>query len=233
MARTRTRVPADDDGPASPRSPRAPSRGRAAAAAAAAADADGPASPTPARRSSSKGRAASGGASTSAAVASAAATAAPRGWPGQHQLRVDSDLAWAALLYAPLLVWWLCVFSGVAHYDGPAPGKHGGGHAHARRGIAHPMLAFDRAVLRPAGGLLPFAILALRVAVNWAADRWDEAAAEASGRRASAAGDSGSGSGRKRRLATLAWSCGWLYALVALARILLYVAHLFALKVGG
>ncbi|GBF93091.1 hypothetical protein Rsub_05702 [Raphidocelis subcapitata] len=176
-----------------------------------------PASPRPMTR---KARASTGAAAAAAAAAAAVAAVAtsppkpPGGWPGQHPLRIESAAAFWVLAVGPLLVWWLAVFSGISAYDGLPVGG---------RKVRHALLWFDKGLLRPAGALLPFAILAARLAVNAAADALsgDEAAAAAA-------------AARRRRgrgqLGTLAWSCGWLYSLIALARILLYLSHYYAMR---
>lgn len=145
-------------------------------------------------------------------------------WRQQYPLRIDSTLLFWAVIIGPLILWWACICAGVSAYEGLPKGQ---------KYVYHLMFWFDRGLLRPAGALLPFAVLGARVAANLLADVWEGSHGTAA---AAAAVQSGSGMrrhGGARALSTLAWSCLWVYSLVAAARVVIYLTHLFALKVRG
>jgi hypothetical protein len=134
-------------------------------------------------------------------------------------LVLESHTAFQALLLAPLAVWWLGILLGMWVYEGLPHGQR----------VYHVMLWFDRGLLRPAGPLVPFAVLAARAGVHWLAHKMQ------------AAGTSGSSSGaagvqqRKLqqqgvRLGSLVLSCLVVYSGMAVARLAIYLTHYFLLQ---
>jgi hypothetical protein len=134
-------------------------------------------------------------------------------------LVLESHAAFQALLLAPLVVWWLAILLGMWVYEGLPYGQR----------VYHVMLWFDRGLLRPAGPLVPFAVLAARAGVHWLAHKMQ------------AGGGFGSSSGvargqqrklqqRGMRLGSLVLSCLVVYSGMAVARLAIYLTHYFLLQ---
>ncbi|KAF8067178.1 PNPLA1 [Scenedesmus sp. PABB004] len=126
-------------------------------------------------------------------------------------LVLESGPAFRALLIAPLVVWWLAIFAGMWWFEGLPHGTR----------VHHALLWFDRGVLRPAGPLVPFAVLAARAAVHWG-----EAALAAARGGAPAPRRHARGGG----LGSLLLSCAAAYAAIAAARLGIYLSHVMLLR---
>jgi len=144
------------------------------------------------------------GAAGAAAARPPAASTAP--------LRIPSDLAFGALLLLPLAFWAAALAAGMALHDG-VPTKA------QRAAIDHPLQWFDSAVLARFGNLLPFGMLALRMAACALPLSGD--ARRAGGGKAAAGG----GGGAPARAATLARIAAAAYGALAALRIGVYLAH--------
>jgi hypothetical protein len=134
-----------------------------------------------------------------------------------HPLVVPSERAFHALLLAPLLVWWLAVLAGAWSYRGLPKGQR----------VAHGMMWFDKGVLRPAGGLVPFVVLLLRAAVHAGAHVWRRQRNPQHARWATQAQAQARG---WPQLGSLVLSCLVVYAGMAVARIAIYLTHYFLLS---
>ncbi|WIA12665.1 hypothetical protein OEZ85_006311 [Tetradesmus obliquus] len=91
--------------------------------------------------------------------------------------------------------------------------------------VYHVMLWFDRGLLRPAGPLVPFAVLAARAGVHWLAHQLQS-------------GEAGRGvvqqqqqkQWRAVKLGSLALGCMAVYSSMAVARLAVYLTHYFLLQ---
>lgn len=136
-------------------------------------------------------------------------------WPQEQPLVLPNGAAFTALLVAPLVIWWVAMALGIWLYEGL---PHGGK-------VWHAMSWFDRGFLRPAGPLLPFAVLAARVAIHVVHHLLPS-------QQAAATTSSSSSKGRRLRLqlGTLALTAGLVYVVLAVVRLLVYLAHYWALN---
>jgi hypothetical protein len=126
-------------------------------------------------------------------------------------LVLESHTAFQALLLAPLVVWWVAILMGMWVYEGLPRGQK----------VYHVMLWFDRGLLRPAGPLVPFAVLAARAGVHWLAHRLQDDAAGVQQQQQKQR--------RGLRLGSLALSCLVVYSSMAVARLAIYLTHYFLL----
>lgn len=131
-----------------------------------------------------------------------------------HPLVIPSDQAFLALLIVPLLVWWVAVLAGAWVYEGLPKGQK----------VYHVMMWFDKGLLRPAGALVPFAVVLLRALVHFVAHTVGRGAPAATAK------------GRKQqqqpdlRLGSLLLHCLTVYAAMAAARLAIYLTHYFLLS---
>jgi hypothetical protein len=131
------------------------------------------------------------------------------------ELVLESHTAFQALLLAPLVVWWLAILLGMLAYEGLPHGQR----------VYHVMLWFDRGLLRPAGPLVPFAVLAARAGVHWLAHKMQTGGAAGVKQQQ-----------RKQqqqqgvRLGSLTLSCLVVYSAMAVARLAIYLTHYFLLQ---
>jgi hypothetical protein len=126
-------------------------------------------------------------------------------------LVLESHTAFQALLLAPLVVWWLAILLGMWVYEGLPRGQK----------VYHVMLWFDRGLLRPAGPLVPFAVLAGRAGVHWLAHKMQAGGAVQQQQQKQRRG---------LRLGSLALSCLVVYSSMAVARLAVYLTHYFLLQ---
>lgn len=132
-----------------------------------------------------------------------------------HPLVIPSDQAFKALLIVPLVVWWVAVLAGAWVYEGLPKGQK----------VYHVMMWFDKGLLRPAGALVPFAVVLLRALVHLVAHTVGRGAAPAA-----------TGKGCKQqqqpglRLGSLLLHCLTVYAAMAAARLAIYLTHYFLLS---
>lgn len=123
-------------------------------------------------------------------------------------LVVESDSAFKALLVVPLVIWWLAIAAGVAAYEGMPPGK---------KRVYHIMLWFDKGILRPAGPLVPFVILAVRSGVLAVAHWWENRHAARPKR------------SLQLDIGCLTLVCVKVYAAMAAIRVIVYLIHYYAI----
>lgn len=135
-----------------------------------------------------------------------------------HPLVLPSDKAFMALLIVPLLVWWAAVLAGAWVYEGLPKGQK----------VYHVMMWFDKGLLRPAGPLVPFAVLIARAVVHGVDHRW---------RLRGLHGPAAAAKRRHLQLGSLLVNCLTVYAAMAVARLAVYLTHYFLLSqrwvVGG
>lgn len=130
-----------------------------------------------------------------------------------HELVVPSDKAFSALLVVPLVVWWVAVLAGVWVYEGLPKGQK----------VYHAMIWFDKGLLRPAGPLVPFAVLMARAVVHALQTNWQLSHVV------------GPAAAAKRRaygmqLGSLMLNCLTVYAAMAVARLAIYLTHFFLMS---
>ncbi|KAF6255374.1 hypothetical protein COO60DRAFT_1702850 [Scenedesmus sp. NREL 46B-D3] len=140
-------------------------------------------------------------------------------------LVLEPHTAFQALLLAPLVMWWVAILLGMWVYEGRPHGQR----------VHHVMLWFDRGLLRPAGPLLPFAVLAARAGVHWLAHKLQVggvSSSSSSGNRGVAARVQQQQRQQQQgmRLGSLALSCLVVYSSMAVARLAIYLTHYFLLK---
>lgn len=134
-------------------------------------------------------------------------------------LVVESTKAFRVLLLAPLVVWWVAIFMGMWVYEGLPKGQR----------VYHVMTWFDSGILRPAGSLVPFAVLGARAAVHLGA----HVVRHGLSGRGGSGSSGGRGTGQRRvalRLGSLLMHCLALYTVMAVARMGIYLAHFWLLK---
>lgn len=129
-----------------------------------------------------------------------------------HPLVVPSDSAFKALLITPLLVWWVAVLAGAWVYEGLPKGQR----------VQHIMMWFDKGVLRPAGALVPFAVLICRALVHFVEHHWQA-------RNAGSAAAAGKRKQGGLQLGSLLLNCLTVYSAMAAARLAIYLTHYFLL----
>jgi hypothetical protein len=141
--------------------------------------------------------------------ASSSKAGASISWPQEQPLVLPNSAAFTALLVTPLVIWWVAMALGIWLYEGLPHGTK----------VWHAMSWFDRGFLRPAGPLIPFGVLAARVAIHVVHHLLPESGSSSSkGRRV------------RPRLGTLALTAGLVYVGLAVVRLLVYLAHYWALN---
>lgn len=128
----------------------------------------------------------------------AAATA-----PHTEPLVLPSRAVFFALLLAPLALWFVAVGAGILSYQGLPSGSSR---------LQHALTWFDRGVLRPAGPLLPLAVLAARMSLH------------------ALIGRLAGGQTAPLRFGSLSFEALVMYGVITVARLLVYLVHYTALS---
>lgn len=137
-------------------------------------------------------------------------------------LVLESRAAFKALMIVPLIVWWTALVAGMWAYEGLPKGQK----------VYHPMLWFDRGIVRPAGPLVPFLVLLIRAAIHGAdyVLRHGISSSVAAARSVVARATSGAVVKRPGvKLGTLLVWCLVIYVMMAVARAGIYLTHWFLL----
>jgi len=124
--------------------------------------------------------------------------------PLEQPLALESTTAFKVLVIAPLIVWWLAVGAGIVLYEGLPKGEK----------VYHVMIWFDKGILRPAGPLVPFAVVGLRAAIHALVHHMAHSNKPFSQR-------------PRTPIGTLVWSCLRVYVVMAVARVVIYLTHTF------
>lgn len=129
--------------------------------------------------------------------------------PPQRALTAPPPAALVALFFAVAVFWWACVGAGVSDYEGRPAGV---------KRVAHALIWYDDAVVRPIGSVVPFVALLARVAGALGA-----AAAAAARQRPRQPPQTQQ---QQQPLPALAWSCLAVYCAIAAARGAVYGVNL-------
>eukprot|EP00879_Flechtneria_rotunda_P003253 GHRR01003477.1.p1 GENE.GHRR01003477.1~~GHRR01003477.1.p1 ORF type:complete len:322 (+),score=96.24 GHRR01003477.1:1150-2115(+) len=125
-----------------------------------------------------------------------------------HPLELDSHKVFRVLVIAPLIVWWVAIVAGMWVYEVLPKGQK----------VYHVMHWFDRGVLRPAGALVPLAVLFIRAAIHAVDSLQQQGSSWAKARRSEV------------KLGTLVLPCLGIYAVTAVARAAVYLSHVALLS---